>query len=289
MRVGAVVFDIDGVLVDVSDSYRRAIVDTVQQLYGEEVPDDLIQVLKNAGGFNNDWVVTDACALYVLARRAGFSLDVGAFGDTIAERGGGLAAARAVIAEALGENAQAVEAEWEPERIRSVFQQLYLGSNLYRELEEAPPDLATNGYINNEPVILQSATADELTSRFAIGVFTGRPAAEAAIALDRVGLPVPPEYRVTMDDEVPGKPDPTGLIRLARRLEVDSAVFVGDTLDDIRTATNATQTDSTRTYHSVGVLTGGLTGEAGRNQYAEAGADAVINSINDLPTILRSD
>ncbi|HZT72497.1 MAG TPA: TIGR01548 family HAD-type hydrolase [Terriglobales bacterium] len=51
-------FDLDGVLVDVSRSYRRAIAATVRHLGGGEVAPDEIQALKDAGGFNNDWDLT---------------------------------------------------------------------------------------------------------------------------------------------------------------------------------------------------------------------------------------
>lgn len=55
MQRGVLVFDMDGVLVNVSDSYREAIVQTVKHFTGKEVSRALIQEYKNAGGYNNDW------------------------------------------------------------------------------------------------------------------------------------------------------------------------------------------------------------------------------------------
>ena len=49
------IFDIDGVLVDVSRSYRVAIKQTVDYFTGKEVTLEEIQALKNKGGYNNDW------------------------------------------------------------------------------------------------------------------------------------------------------------------------------------------------------------------------------------------
>jgi HAD superfamily phosphatase len=51
------VFDMDGVLVEVGESYREAIRETVQHFTGELVSHDLIQDFKNAGGWNNDWLL----------------------------------------------------------------------------------------------------------------------------------------------------------------------------------------------------------------------------------------
>lgn len=48
----------DGVLVEVMDSYREAIRDTVRHFTGELVTHDEIQDFKNAGGWNNDWLLS---------------------------------------------------------------------------------------------------------------------------------------------------------------------------------------------------------------------------------------
>src|SRR4051812_23169028 len=48
----------DGVLVEVTESYREAIRETVKHFTGELVSHDLIQDFKNAGGWNNDWLLS---------------------------------------------------------------------------------------------------------------------------------------------------------------------------------------------------------------------------------------
>lgn len=49
------VFDMDGVLVDVTESYRATILRTIQHFTGELLSNELIQGYKNAGGWNSDW------------------------------------------------------------------------------------------------------------------------------------------------------------------------------------------------------------------------------------------
>jgi HAD superfamily phosphatase len=56
----ALLFDIDGVLVDVSRSYRRAIEETVEHFTGRDIGENTIQRYKNYGGFNDDWKLTHA-------------------------------------------------------------------------------------------------------------------------------------------------------------------------------------------------------------------------------------
>jgi HAD superfamily hydrolase (TIGR01548 family) len=50
-----IIFDMDGVLVDVTASYRAAIQSTVKHFTGYEPPAGEIQDWKNRGGFNDDW------------------------------------------------------------------------------------------------------------------------------------------------------------------------------------------------------------------------------------------
>jgi HAD superfamily phosphatase len=64
-----VLFDMDGVLVDVSGSYRRAVIETTAALSGRVVSPATVQAYKDRGGFNNDWVLTHA-----LVREAGVEI-----------------------------------------------------------------------------------------------------------------------------------------------------------------------------------------------------------------------
>lgn len=52
-----ILFDLDGVLADVSDSYRTAIKQTAQH-FDVRVSDEDIEAIKQAGHANNDWIVT---------------------------------------------------------------------------------------------------------------------------------------------------------------------------------------------------------------------------------------
>ena len=294
LAVDAVVLDVDGVLVDVADSYRRAVVESVERVHGDTVERADLQRFKDAGGFNNDWELTYAVALYVLASREGLGRDVASFADLVAATGGGLSGAEAVVADALDPDArERVLAAWDRERLHATFQRLYLGPDLYRELEGGDPDALgvdpdEGGFVHGEPTLLDPEARDALLERFGVGVLTGRPAAEADIALERVGLDLPDEVVVTMDSDHPGKPEPDALLALADRFGADHLAFVGDTLDDVRTALNAREADPRgREFYGIGVLTGGLTGEEGRRKYERAGADAVLESVNDLPAVLE--
>ena len=57
-----IVFDMDGVLVDVADSYRETIARTVEFFTGERATPEQIQDYKNHGGWNNDWLLSQRIA-----------------------------------------------------------------------------------------------------------------------------------------------------------------------------------------------------------------------------------
>jgi HAD superfamily hydrolase (TIGR01548 family) len=71
------IFDMDGVLIDVSKSYRKTIQQTIniyletclgfERKRGDWVTNEEISLIKSAGGFNSDWDVTSGLLLYLLS------------------------------------------------------------------------------------------------------------------------------------------------------------------------------------------------------------------------------
>jgi len=53
-----IVFDLDGIIIDVDNSYREAIKKTVGFFTGKPATNKEIQELKNTGKFNNDWALS---------------------------------------------------------------------------------------------------------------------------------------------------------------------------------------------------------------------------------------
>lgn len=52
------IFDMDGVLVEVSESYRETIQQTVEHFTGQRITRETIQEWKNQGGWNDDWALS---------------------------------------------------------------------------------------------------------------------------------------------------------------------------------------------------------------------------------------
>lgn len=76
-RKTAIVFDMDGVLVDPERSYRQTVVETVASFdHGPRITLGEIEDYKNQGGYNNDWTLTER----ILADR-GVAVDYGVIVD----------------------------------------------------------------------------------------------------------------------------------------------------------------------------------------------------------------
>ena len=234
--VRAVIFDVDGVLLDARASYhavaeeaaRRA----VQEVLGRfDAPfDRAVEVprFKSAGRFNDDWEMARGIALLLHLRQVG---KAPALDDFLARAQGrgvdGLAAAFPDVA-----------SRYPQTRLSRLCGALYGGRSRCRELfgfeaTEALHDAREEGFWELETKLVEPALLRRVARGFPIGIYTGRNPGEAALALVRCELQVPRELCWVADGR-PRKPDPTGLEFLCEKLVSGSseALFVGDTADD---------------------------------------------------------
>ena len=177
------IFDMDGVLTEVSESYRESIVQTVRHFTGRQITRDDIQQYKVAGGWNNDWA---------LSQRIAADLGTTVAYDEVVDR----------------------------------FNRIFLGEN-------------GDGLIMRERWFPADGLLERLGARFQLGIFTGRLRMEADITLRRFAPNVPFGPIVCADDVRRPKPDPEGLQQIAAAHPGRKMVYVGDTVDDARSAAAA--------------------------------------------------
>ncbi len=255
-----VVFDIDGVVRDVTGSYRRAIADTVEQFTNQAYrPSQAdIDAIKSEGIWNNDWEASQEL-IYRYFESVG-QQQVSAMADQ---------KVRSLIQ--IDYNA-----------LVDFFQSRYRGTNSQQ----------WNGYICHEPLLLQLSYLEQLSAaNIPWGFFSGAPHAEAAYVLERrLGINSP--VLIAMED-APGKPDPTGLILAVQQLEqihqanvATPVVYVGDTVADMYTVTQA-RVKVSRTVIGVGILPPHLQATPERrDDYAAkllaAGASVIFSNVQEL-------
>lgn len=301
-EIDTVIFDVDGVLLNVSHSFRqvisRATQFTLVDRLGWPGGADYMRVeeaelFKRAGGFNSDWALTETIVLLYLAKGVdaedrsaealrALSPTLEQYTAAIGERGGGQDHALAFLRETFAEGTMArALALFDPRTIQQVFMEMYAGRSHCRRVYGFEPCLVDQeiGVLTNEETIIR---ADAIPDRFRYGVLTGRLRGELVVALEMTGLEsrLHPGAMMTADDGA-HKPDPNGLIALAETMRPTVAAYVGDTLDDLRTVLNYRAVRETPGFLACQVLTGPA-GEANRRFFADQGADIIAPDVNAL-------
>jgi HAD superfamily phosphatase len=253
--VAIAVFDIDGVLRDVSGSYRRALADTVEHFTdGQYRPGhEAIDTLKGEGLWNNDWEASQELVYRYFEGKGQSRASLALNYDTLVD----------------------------------FFQSRYRGPN------QADPD-QWSGYITQEPLLTDLAYFEALTrGGIAWGFFSGATRGSASYILER-RLGITPPALIAMED-APGKPDPSGLLTvvdtLTQRYHLPPALpvlYAGDTVADVQTLVRARAHHPQRPWFGVGILPPQVAhGEVPyRQTYSNAlrvaGADAVVDGVGVL-------
>jgi HAD superfamily phosphatase len=226
MSQPVLVFDMDGVLVDVTESYREAIRRTVKHFTGRDVSPEIIQDFKNAGGWNNDWELS-----HRIIRDYGMDVDY--------------------------------------DSVVLYFQEIFFGND-------------SDGMVLREKWLPRPGFLERLGLRYRLAIFTGRIRREALVTLNRYGKGVKFDPVVCADDVARGKPAPDGLLVIANQTGGAPMWYVGDTVDDARSAKAAAvpfigiaSPENPRREELVALL-------------RSEGAIAVVDNINQLEVELGS-
>jgi HAD superfamily hydrolase (TIGR01548 family) len=215
----------DGVLVEVMESYREAIRETVRHFTGELVSHDEIQNFKNAGGWNNDWLLSERL---------------------ITDRGKKV------------EYAQVVE----------YFNKIFLGDH-------------GDGLIRFEKWMPDHGVLQRLSRRSSLAIFTGRAKYEADVTLQRYADGIHFHPLITDESVANPKPAPDGLHLIQREYPNKTIWYLGDTVDDARSAQSAgvpfvgVSTPHNPRHAEIADLLRGF------------GAFAVLQNINELETLVN--
>jgi HAD superfamily hydrolase (TIGR01548 family) len=302
-QLDALILDIDGVVLDVSQSFRVAIADTAQYYAtqvlnladsGPILQTGETELFKMAGGFNSDWDLTNAVVALIVAKQAQTSADNTLtireaelswddYTQAIKRRGGGLKAAEAVILEYLTPSERRDFAtRWNPKLVTQLFQEMYAGDGTCRALYGFDPEhIHGEGYYKNEKVILD---ANLLPAKLKIGIVTGRTDSETRLALKMAGLTqrIPESNWITEDSGV-RKPDGRTMLQLREKMSFRYAIFIGDTIDDHQTVLNYRELKGSGKAKIVACTSlSGPSGAKHRQFFLEAGAEIVTPEANML-------
>ena len=264
MTIDAIVFDVDGVLVDTDASYTEAVIRTVHWLHPTAAVDRaLIRLWRRTGDWNNDW---DLCyGLYCWLATS--------------PRADATIAARRSLPEL---QAAALDQALSYTDVQGIFEEHYNGTAAATARYGVPARVGNDRPLAwNERVMLDAGLLAELAAMgiTKLGVVTGRVRADWEQVAGRI--PFPPGIPVATDEDG-RKPDPAPLRKVLDRLTPLGVAVVGDTLNDLRMTQAVARVG---TLHAVCVIRC----DADESEaYLRAGAAATIRALVELPAALRT-
>jgi len=230
MAKNLIIFDMDGVIMDVSGSYRDVVRQTTKLFFQparawEKLPEPLFELsdlasVKQSGGLNNDWDLTCAVInlLYSLNARPAISESQDPWTrwqETLSRSD------VTSIVEFLASTDQPLETllrhKGKPQDdfisglyagdvgsgniIKQIFQEIYLGYELFKSTYNLKPNFYnSNGYILNEKVLIDRSVLEVLGRDNMLAIATGRPRAEAEYPLEHFDLKKYFNLIYTLDD-----------------------------------------------------------------------------------------
>lgn len=325
------IFDMDGVLVDVTRSYRETVRQAARLFFKgapgwESLPDPIFPLeelaeVKRSGGLNNDWDLTFRI-ISMLLTRIGKSPPKESFAEDPWDKLQAEVLGWDIrpLAEFLSSGPGALTELWESGAqddaytgifykrdvghgnvIKQIFQEIYLGGDLFRSTYGIPPRVYDGGgCIFRESPLVTVEVLSRLHSRHITAIATGRPRSEALFALDAHGLAGFFDFMLTLDDCLAeecartedgqrcrplSKPDPFMLDAIAARLPTkpDRLYYLGDMPDDMLAALR-----SAYNFIPVGVTGHGPDAGSAAEALTEAGAEFLIAGVEELEEKLRT-
>jgi HAD superfamily phosphatase len=266
----AILFDMDGVLINTSGSYDEATRTTVASYICEILglqgppskPDhETLLAFKKAGGFNNDWDMTRAILLRIIdclglesapaspdewkehmpsisCEKAIEKAQLKDFARDLKKAGGGYAQARSMCTPQSESWLLGFGEVRGANLVERIFQEHYLGSKHFISIYRSTPRFHDGpGLIESERALCTSKMLLQLSETVPLAIVTGRPRKEAQIGLKQFELEECFEVLVALDDALHGKPHPAPVIRALKRLGMpERFIYIGDMPDDLKAA-----------------------------------------------------
>ena len=298
----SIIFDCDGVLIDVTTSYDTTINKTISYVLKEiaditadtPLTNEMLLKFKSTGGFNDEIDITYSGVLcYIAAKKlkknpTELILDIlnNADDTGIAYIEGFLDKIDVDISDIKSRlNYPSVEKN---DLIHATFDQLFFGPELYEKIFQKKSKFSDKGFIENDNVIVTSALIEALKKKFndKIAIVTGRGLDAISSSLKEILNQFNVESSVFLEDESRdlAKPNPQSLIRAMKGLNSKNCLYVGDSMEDMILAKKASELGFNATF--CGIYGSSKLPEMKKKLFTEYGAPLILETINQLPDIL---
>lgn len=304
-QIDSIVFDCDGVLVDVTNSYDLAIQRTTTYVLKElaniqkfdPVTSKIIDGFKATGGFNDEVDLTYALIISLAAANnlnkngTQFIFDVINNADQT-----GIKSVEKYL-ESL--NAEISELKkkldypgpHDENLLYSIFDQIFYGPELYKKISDKTSAFTDDGLIENDVVIVKSELLEKLKKKFGnkVAIVTGRGIESIQYSLKELLNEFNVNNSVFLEDESRelAKPNPSSLIRTFKGIGATNCLYVGDSMEDFIMAKKATEMGNETTF--CGIIGTSKFPDEKKKLFEEKNVELILNSIEFLPKVLNLD
>ena len=300
-KIDAIIFDCDGVLVDVSKSYDLAIRNTTKYVLDRmmgiksiPVSSKIISGFKATGGFNDEVDVTYASIISIVAATRK-SAEPKKFINKVIQN------ANSTGIRSVEKYLDSISADISEIRTKldypgphstnplyQIFDQMFYGEKLYKKIFNKK-SLFKKGLIENDLVLVKKNLLEILEKRFSkkIAIVTGRGKESTKYSLDDLfeKFDISSSFFLEDHPRKMAKPNPKSLITSQNRLKSKLCIYVGDSMEDLMMAKKASKLGNKTIFC-------GIYGTAENQKskmilFEKNNADIILRSIDQIPKALN--
>lgn len=322
-HIDYIIFDIDGVLIDVKKSYNEAIKNTVQFVVRnlikkdlkDLITDQIILKFRKTGGFNNDTDTSYAIILALLsyqdlqnANLEKFLIDVAEHADETGidsvEKYIKKLTSNKIFPNYLKNIDKILDYLNYPGKVgdsivSTVFDEFFYGQELFlKRYKIKSKYYFGKPLIENDRIVITDNTIRKLIEKFnsKIAMVSGRSKIAAAYALDNKFYLLNEKNSIFLEDEDRkfAKPNPYGLKKVINKINTrNDILYCGDSVEDLIMARRAEEELNQKNIKTkTSIVFCGIYGCSSNkdeliSKFMEKKADIIIKSVNDLPHILN--
>jgi HAD superfamily hydrolase (TIGR01549 family) len=297
-----IIFDCDGVLIDITKSYDLTIDKTVKYVLENfshipnciEINSKIIDGFKSSGGFNDEVDLTYAAILSLVAAKKlnkpqhEFIFDVISNADS-----SGILSVEKYIEKLVDISDIKTRLSYPGIRnenpLYKIFDQIFYGPELYSKLFKHKSQFSGLGLIDNDIIIVNNILIEKLQNRFSskLSIVSGRGKESIRYSLKSLLDKFDLKNSAFLEDEPRelAKPNPKSLVRSINGMNCNHCIYVGDSMEDFIMAKKATKQGCKTTF--CGIIGTSKNPQDKLELFQRNGVLLALESINLLPKVLN--
>ena len=302
IEIDSLIFDCDGVLIDITKSYDETIIRTTKYVLEtlENITDSvdidfkIIDGFKSTGGFNDEVDLTYAAILSIVAAKK-LKKNQSEFIFTVIDNSDstGIKSVENFLKTQTDISEIITKLSYpgthKENILYQIFDQLFYGPDLYSKLFKTTSKFSDSGLIENDDIIFNDELFIKLQKKFGnqISMVTGRGKESVKYSLKSLLEKFDLKNSVFLEDESRelAKPNPQALVNSITGLNSKSCLYVGDSMEDFLMAKKSTILGHKTIF--CGIIGTSKNPMEKLKLFEQNEAILVLDSINLLPKVLN--